>query len=110
MIASVDGVGTTAPELLIATTGMTAPVCDAINIVMGLKKKGEAVLDNFHGADITDFADYSGAVFPMPATTANFFGSLDPRIKGAHTFCLQNGTHEIAGIPVRYFYHVLWVQ
>ena len=111
MIASVDGIGTTAPELLIATSHITEPVCDAVNVLMNLKKKGDSVLDNTHGSDPPHYKDYGGSIsYPLPTTEANFFGSIEPRIKGARTFCLKNGGHEIAGIPVRYFYHVIWEQ
>ncbi len=107
-IASVNGIGTDLPELVLVTCGVKIEVCRAINYAMGLMKAGDADIANKHGAQASnDYQNYSGNVYPLPVTNAGQFGVDDARVKGQRTFCSYDNPSNNYG---NWFYHVLWEQ
>lgn len=99
---SVKNVGTDLPDILFHYKGLSAEVCDQINIMSGVYAPGEGPISFSEtlGSENTGFSNVSGA--PPTNLTVNQFGNVDARIAGRQTFCIRRSAQ--SGY---YAYHVL---
>lgn len=88
VLVSVAGVGSDLPEVAILYCGIEASICENINLMNGIRKKGETSVNFSAGAyGPLNYAPFTGNdTKPMAVTTPNQI-SQDARTFGQKIFC-----------------------
>ncbi len=105
-IVNFSDVGTTAGDIALTYCGIRPEICEEINIAMGLRKKGDAIIAGWFGNVGDGNNPFNGNMNPIPeAPTVNITASSDSRVAGARTFC-----REVSGAGGPILMHVIYAR